>query len=60
MGDEYGASIVASKITHFTKSDDGEVTFMHMDNGMIVPSTDSMNTLEARYNSCIREQESAT
>lgn len=50
---EFEHAMVASSIERFSKSDDGELTLMHLKSGRVVSSTDSLNTLEARYNSCM-------
>ena len=45
---EYTESVMIDKIVRFSKSADGEITFIHLANGEIIPSEDSLKTLEAR------------
>ena len=48
---EYSSVIIADKIVRLSKSEDGEVTYIHLTNGEVIESEDSMNTIEARLNS---------
>jgi hypothetical protein len=48
---EYEGCILIDKITYMDKSNDGELTFVHLVNGETVTTDDSINTLEARINS---------
>ena len=47
-GREYMEVVMVDKIIRFSKSADGEITFIHLTNGEIIPSNDSLKTLEAR------------
>lgn len=49
----YEHAVVVEEIIRFSKSADGELTMMHLRNGETLISDDSLNTLEARYNSCM-------
>ena len=48
---EYSSVIIADKIVRLSKNEDGEITFIHLMNGEVIESEDSMNTIEARLNS---------
>ena len=50
-GHNYGGVVMIGRIIRLSKSDDGEITFIHLDNGEVLESGDSMRTLEARINS---------
>jgi hypothetical protein len=43
--------IMVDKIVRLSKSDDGEVTYVHLINGEKIATLDSINTIEARLNS---------
>ena len=45
---EYYGEIVIDKIVRFSKSDDGEVTFIHLTNGEIIESDDKIVGLKSR------------
>lgn len=49
--EEYNAVVMIKKITHLTKSKDGEITYIHLVNKVIIESNDSIRTLNARINS---------
>lgn len=48
---EYAGCCLIDKIVHFSKSENGETTFIHFMNGDKVEVEESINTLEARINS---------
>lgn len=45
---EYCELIIIDKIVRFSKSEDGETTYIHLINGEIIASEDSVNTIEAK------------
>jgi len=47
----YHEVIITDKIVRLSKSEDGEITYIHLMNGEVIASEDSMNTIEARLNS---------
>ena len=51
INSEYSGLVAIDKITHLLKSEDGEITYIHLIGGAILESDDSINTLEARLNS---------
>lgn len=48
---EYRGVIITSTIVRLSKSNDGETSFIHLNNGEVIETNDSINTLEARLNS---------
>ena len=46
----YPLVVMVSQIVRFTKSPDGEITYIHLANGEILSSSDSIKTLNARLN----------
>lgn len=48
---EYSEAVMIDKILRLSKSEDGEETLIHLVNGTILRSEDSMLTLRARINS---------
>tara|TARA_R110002012_G_C11247932_1_gene566304 strand:- start:6 stop:428 length:423 start_codon:yes stop_codon:yes gene_type:complete len=46
----YEGVIVVNKIARLSKGSCGEITYIHLMNGEIIESEDSINTLEARIN----------
>jgi hypothetical protein len=48
INSEYEHVVVANKIVRLSKSKDGEITFIHLTNGEILKSSDSIKILEAR------------
>ena len=51
FGGDFAGLIAIDKILHINKSEDGEITYIHLVDGTILKSNDSINTLEARLNS---------
>lgn len=49
--DKYDQVIMVDKIVSLSKTPDGEYTLIHLMNGTVLRSYDSMNTIEARLNS---------
>jgi hypothetical protein len=47
----YEEVIVKEHIVRFSKSDDGNVSYIHLTTGEKFAATETMDTLEARYNS---------
>ncbi len=47
---DYEGLIVASRIVRLSKSQDGEVTYIHLIGGEIIHAEDSMFSLELRLN----------
>ena len=50
-GSCFDAVIIVDKIVKLSKNDDGEITNIHLINGEVIRSHDSINTIEARLNS---------
>lgn len=50
-GYDYELCVVEEYIVRFSKSADGELTYIHLSNGEELATLDSINTLEARLNS---------
>lgn len=48
---DYEHVVIVEHITHLTKSDDGDLTFIHLTNGTILTSSDSIKTLKAKIDS---------
>ena len=48
---DYSGVVVKSKITHLIKNADGKTVDIHLDNGEVLRSYDSLNTLQARLDS---------
>ena len=51
VSNEFSGLVAIDKITHLLKSQDGEITYIHLINGTVLESGDSINALEARINS---------
>lgn len=47
---DYEFSVVVEHIIRLSKSRNGELTNIHLSTGEVLPSHDSINTLEARIN----------
>jgi len=47
---DYEHLVIIDKITRLSKSSDGEITNIHLINGEIIQSDDSINGIEARIN----------
>ena len=45
---DYSFCVPVDKILYVSKSEDGEITFVHLITGEILESESSMNTIEAR------------
>lgn len=45
---DFAQLVMIDKIAYLSKSQDGETTFIHLDNGEILATEDSIKTLEAR------------
>lgn len=53
---DYEHYVVVSRIVRLSKSDDGEVTFVHLDNGEVIQSSDSMKTISARIKFALKQE----
>lgn len=51
IGKECRELIMIDKIVRFSKSNDGEITYIHLINGEVIETEDSINTIETRINS---------
>jgi len=47
---QYDHLVMINRIVRLSKSNDGEITFIHLDTGEILESTDSIKTINARIN----------
>jgi hypothetical protein len=44
----YQGMVMVDKITYLRKSADGEITYIHLVNEVVLKTSDSINTLQAR------------
>lgn len=53
---DYAHTVRADRVVRMSKSEDGQITFVHLDNGEVLASDDSMKTIAARVKSTLGEQ----
>ena len=50
IGKVYGELVLVDKIVRLSKSEDGKVTFIHLIDGTILATSDSIRTINTRLN----------